>query len=78
MGTIGDMQKRLKSLDVNKITQKLKGKEVPVSSSEKIKLLDVTKDNFTFERDITDKEKDHFRDWLKGYVQSEMKKHLKL
>jgi len=72
------MQDIIQSLDIDQIIARLFGKDVPISFKEKIKLLDINKEEFVFERDISDKENHFFRVWLKEHIQNEIREHLKI
>ena len=71
-----EAHERAKDLDVKSILKDLKGEYVPVSKMQKLKLLDTNNDEFTFERDLTDKELSFFREWLLGKIQDGVREQL--
>jgi hypothetical protein len=72
-----EAQQNAENFNVEKILKKLIGSLVPLSKDGSCKLLNVTKDDFQFERDLSDDEIVYFKEWLKEHIQSEFRKHLK-
>ncbi|UTD16562.1 hypothetical protein HER15_14225 [Tenacibaculum mesophilum] len=56
--------------------KKLKGKFVPISKTDKIKLIDANDKEFTFERDLEEDGVNYFREWLKDEMQKYIRKEL--
>ena len=67
---------RLEKFNMENMFKQLKGKFVPISSTNKIKLIDVNDKEFRFERDIEEDELNYFREWLKGEMQDYTRKEL--
>lgn len=73
-----EAQEKAENLSVKSILENLKGQDVPISNNQKLKLLDVSNDEFTFERDLTDKELSFFREWIKEKIQDGVRNQLGL
>ena len=80
--TLQELLNKIENTKPEDILESLKNSYVPISKHEKCKLIGVEanksgKDIFHFERELNDKEKQHFGNWVRNYVSSEMKKGLK-
>ena len=76
MASLLELKERTDKFNFENMLEELKGCSIPVSNTEKIKLIDVNDKEFTFERDLEEDELNYFREWLKGEMQNYIRKEL--
>jgi len=63
-----EFNKKIEGKDVKLFVEKLVGKELPISENKKSKLIKYEGETFAFEKDLSDNEKEYFKEYLQDEI----------